>query len=72
MWVVVNIGCIECGVSTAIVGVFSDHAKAGAIAEELAGIKAMRWREGGQNEYEVFEMPKADVVAEEYQEHLSP
>jgi len=31
---VMNIGCIECGVSSAVVGVFADKAKADAIAAE--------------------------------------
>jgi hypothetical protein len=63
-WIVVNIGCIECGVSSNIVGVFSDEAEANAIAERLGD--AYSWREGGQNSFEVFPMPPVNVVAEEY------
>lgn len=64
MWIVVNIGCIECGVSSAIVGVFTDQVRAETIAEELGESHA--WREGGQNEFVVFPMPPADQVAPEY------
>lgn len=64
-WIVVNIGCIECGVSSNIVGVFTDKAEAERIAERLDD--SHNWREGGQNSFEVFEMPPPDVVAAEYE-----
>lgn len=64
MWILVNIGCIECGVSTNIVGVFSDKETAVALAEKLD--KSHAWRESGQNAFEVFAMPPIDEVAEEY------
>lgn len=46
MWIVVNIGCIECGVSSNIVGVFDNEERANAIAEEFDA--KFDWREGGQ------------------------
>jgi hypothetical protein len=64
MWILVNIGCIECGVSSAIVGVFTDEARAEALAKRLE--EKMHWREGGQNQFEVFKMPEPDIIAEEY------
>lgn len=64
MWLVMNIGCIECGVSSAIVGVFAEEAKADEIAEKCS--KIFSWREGGQNSFEVFELPEAEQIAEEY------
>lgn len=63
-YILVNIGCIECGVSSAIVGVFDDEAKANAIAEGLYDTHG--WREGGQNSFEVFPMPDLNVIAPEY------
>ena len=66
MWLVMNIGCIECGVSSAIVGVFSDKEKAEAIAAECD--KKFSWREGGQNSFEVFEIPESEKVADEYKD----
>lgn len=64
MWIVVNIGCIECGVSSDIVGRFSDKAEARRIADHLNNKAA--WREGGQNYYEVFAEPVADKLNPEY------
>lgn len=63
-WIVVNVGCIECGVPTNIVGVFSDRARAIEIAEGLD--ETHSWRGGGQNSFEVFPMPALDVVQDEY------
>lgn len=63
-WILVNIGCIECGVSTNIVGVFTDKAVAEAHRERL--YETHDWREGGQNAFEIFPMPEPNVVAAEY------
>lgn len=63
-WILVNIGCIECGVSSDIVGVFTDKARADALANEL--LSTHGWREGGQNDFIVFEMPKLDTINDEY------
>lgn len=63
-YIVVNIGCIECGVSSNIVGVFDDDIKANEIAAKLNDTH--EWREGGQNSYEVFPMPELNVINEEY------
>ena len=63
-YIVVNIGCIECGVSSNIVGVFDDDIKANEIAAKLNDTHA--WREGGQNSFEVFAMPELNVINEEY------
>lgn len=65
MWLVMNIGCIECGVSSAVVGVFADKAKADEIAAECD--KKYEWREDGQNAFEVFELPEAEQIAPEYE-----
>ena len=64
MWIVVNIGCIECGVSSNIVGVFDDEARAKEIADKFD--KDFDWRQGGQNSFEVFPMPTINEIAEEY------
>lgn len=63
-WVVVNIGCIECGVSSNIVGVFTDEQNARDIASRLDDTHS--WREGGQNSFEVFPMPLLNGIADEY------
>ena len=63
-WIVVNVGCIECGVSTNIVGVFTDKEQANNIASEFSD--KFNWRQGGQNSFEVFEMPKINTINKEY------
>jgi hypothetical protein len=63
-WIVVNVGCIECGVSSNIVGVFTEEDRAKATAAQLD--RTHYWRGGGQNAFEVFPMPELDVVAPEY------
>jgi hypothetical protein len=65
MYLVMNIGCIECGVSSKIVGLFSDKVRADKVAE--ACDEKHSWREGGQNHYEVFPLPDPEVVDEEYE-----
>ncbi len=64
LYIVVNIGCIECGVSSGIVGVFNDITKAREIAENLG--RTHSWREGGQNAFVVFKMPEINVITPEY------
>ena len=59
---VFNVGCIECGVSSNVVGFFSTEAEADAIAEKLDDV--LGWREGGQNSFEVFDISKP--MADEY------
>lgn len=66
MWIVVNIGCIECGVSSNIVGVFDDKRKANEIAKRFD--EQFGWREGGQNEFKVFPMPELNTIHPEYLE----
>lgn len=63
-WILVNVGCIECGVSTNIVGVFTDKQRADDLANALH--ETHSWREGGQNSFEVFPMPRLDAVNDEY------
>jgi len=64
MYVVFNIGCIECSVSSNIVGLFSDKVKADQIAEQCQ--KDFHWREGGQNHFQVFELPQPETIQPEY------
>ena len=64
LWVVVNIGCIECGVSSNIVGVFDSKDYAEKVAEEC--FNKYSWREEGQNAFEVFKLPSINVINAEY------
>lgn len=64
-YLVMNIGCIECGVSSAVVGVFSHKVEACAVAKRLS--QSHNWRQGGENEFVVFELPREiNTVAGEY------
>lgn len=64
MWLLFNIGCLECGVSSKIVGIFKSKKEANNLAETLS--ESHGWRGGGQNSFEVFELPKAGVIDSEY------
>ena len=64
MYIVVNIGCIECGVTSNIVGVFTSEQVADALANDL--YEKFYWREGGQNSFQVFPMPEVNVINSEY------
>ncbi len=64
MYILVNIGCIECGVSSNIVGLFTSKIQAEGLAESLS--HTHNWREGGQNSFEIFELPQPDVINPEY------
>lgn len=63
-YILVNIGCIECGVSSAIVGVFTSMQKAEEVQSHCDNVHS--WRQGGQNSFEIFEIPEIDVVDPEY------
>jgi hypothetical protein len=65
-YMVFNIGCIECGVSSNVVGLYDtkDEAdKVVAICEDK-----LHWRESGQNAFEVFDLTQPQ--AQEYVEVL--
>lgn len=53
-FIVVNIGCIECGVSSNVVGVYETREEADRVAE-ICDSK-LSWREGGQNHFDVFDL----------------
>jgi hypothetical protein len=65
-YVVINIGCLECGVDSDIVGVFDDFDEAQIVADKLAD--RLSWRQGGQNKFSVFRIP--DGINPEYAPHL--
>lgn len=69
LYVVVNIGCIECGVSTNIVGTYTDKQQAEEIAKRCDDL--YDWREGGQNAFEVFELGKINATLDEYKDAVN-
>lgn len=64
MWLVMNIGCLECGVSSKIVGVFTDKAEAERVA--AACDRVFYERQEGQNRFKVFVLPAPDLIDAEY------
>ena len=63
-YLVMNIGCIECGVSSDVVGRYDTRAEAGRVADTCN--EKLHWREGGQNSFEVFDLlaPQAEEYAQ--------
>ena len=53
-WLVFNVGCIECGVSSNVVGVYDTEGEARGIAAICRA--KLHWREHGQNAFEVFNL----------------
>lgn len=70
MWLVFNIGCLHCSVTSAIVGVFAAKHQADFIAEVLN--KKMSWRQDGHNIYTVFPLPVSESIADEYKPAFLP
>ena len=68
-YIVVNIGCIECGVDSNIVGIFEKEEKANEVAR-ICNDK-YEWRHGGQNDFEVFKTPEMEEINPEYELDLS-
>jgi len=68
-WLVMNIGCLHHGVTSAIVGVFSDRSVADTIANAFNDKFSLR--QGGPNVFLVFEIPEINIVANEYIETKS-
>lgn len=67
-YILVNIGCIECGVSSDIVGIFDEDA-----VRDIARAckREYGWREGGQNAFKYFEVPEEDMINPQYCEIIS-
>jgi hypothetical protein len=65
MFLVINIGCIECGVSSQVVGLFQTEEEAEAVVEKCND--KYNWREGGQNSFEIFPLPELGVINSEYE-----
>jgi hypothetical protein len=61
MFLVFNVGCIECGVSSNVVGVYKSKKEADRIAAICTN--KLSWRGGGQNSFEVFDL-KAPQASE--------
>jgi hypothetical protein len=72
-WMVFNVGCIECGVSSDVVGFYATKEEADRVAKTCED--HLHWRQGGQNAFEVFDLraPQAqeytDVIVKMKDKH---
>ena len=72
-WMVFNVGCIECGVSSNVVGFYSTEEEADQVAKTCED--HLHWRQSGQNAFEVFDLraPQAqeytDVIVKMKDKH---
>ncbi len=66
-FLVFNTGCIECGVSSNVVGIYDTQKEADEVCEKCSD--ELSWRESGQNRYEVFDL--SAPMAEEYAKVLN-
>ena len=64
-----DVGCIECGEESGVVGVFTAKEVAEKHAEALNKGHGFT---GGQHSYEIFELPDDNVMNKEYKEMLAP
>jgi hypothetical protein len=69
-YIVVDIGCLECGVSSGLVGIFTDKIKAESIAHRLDSSNAC-WIDGGQHSFQMFETLEDNVISDSYSEYLN-
>lgn len=54
LYILMEIGCIECGLKSQVVGVFDD--RAAAEREAATCFQRFHWRNGGENSFEVFDI----------------
>ena len=66
-WMVFNVGCLECGVSSNVVGFYSTKEEADRVAQ--ACDIELNWRQGGQNTFEVFDLRATQ--AQEYTDAIA-
>lgn len=60
LWVAVDIGCIECGETSAVLGVFSSKEQAQSACDEHQARLAQT--RSGQHSFEVFGVDGIDVI----------
>lgn len=66
LYVAVDIGCIECGEMSNVLGVFDSKDRAEQVAEEHSFRQSEHWQ--GQHSFEVFEVPAVnEEVRKQYE-----
>ena len=70
-YIVVDIGCIECGEPSCILGIFTDKEKAYKVRDKYKEIQSNYW--SGQHYFEVYEVSKENeelFTEEDYKKYL--
>lgn len=70
-YVVVDIGCIECGEQSAVLGIFTNKKQAEEVQKKYREIQSNNWT--GQHYFEIFEIKEENVEIynpETYLKHL--
>lgn len=67
-YVVVDIGCIECGEESAILGIFNDKNKAEKVRKKYDKIQEENWT--GQHHFEIFEIKEENIELYDEQTYL--
>ena len=63
-YVVVDIGCIECGEPSSVLGIFTDKEKAREIMEKCEEYQEKNWQ--GQHYFEIYEVDKENELIDDY------
>lgn len=63
-YILVDIGCIECGESSRIIGIFHDIEKAEEIKNKCVEIQMQHWT--GQHYFEIFTIEKENEIVDDY------
>ena len=63
MWLVFEVGCIECGADSGAVGLYDTEEEANVVTATLN--TKLHWRCGGDNYFEAYDLskPQAEVYA---------
>lgn len=63
-YVLVDIGCIECGEPSSVLGIYTDLTKAKEILKKCEEYQNEHWH--GQHSFEIFEVNKENELIDEY------
>lgn len=63
-YVVVDIGCIECGEPSSVLGIFTDKEKAIEISKKCEEYQEKNWT--GQHDFEIYEVDKENKLIDKY------
>jgi hypothetical protein len=64
MYIVIDVGCIDCGSKSGIVGTFETEDEANLAENEAT--KKLNWWDGGQHNFHTFEIQSACGITAEY------